>query len=113
MARRFDRLYTEFARLLKEKRTSASLSQEAIARRTGLSRTSITNIEQGNQHVSLDVLFRLAGAIGVEPASLLPPSSALAGDGGLTVEDLEGLASWDQQFVRVAVEKHAGGTEGA
>jgi len=102
----------EFARLLREQRIAAGFSQEAIARRAGLSRTSITNIEQGHQHVSLDVLFRLAGAIGVEPTALLPPSSALAADGALTVEDLEGLSSWDRQFVRVAVEKHAGGTKG-
>jgi transcriptional regulator with XRE-family HTH domain len=113
VAPRFDRLYAEFARRLREQRIASGLSQEATARRAGLSRTSITNIEQGHQHVSLDVVFRLAGAIGVEPVSLLPPSSALVGDDGLNVEDLEGLSTWDQQFVRIAVEKHGGGTRGS
>lgn len=51
---------------------SAGLTQEDLSRRVGLSRTSITNMEQGTQHVSLHHLFDLASALGITPNELLP-----------------------------------------
>ena len=70
-------IYEEFGRGLRSVRKSANLTQEALAERVGLSRTSITNIERGRQHVSLHMLFSLAAAVGVEPAELLPQKEAV------------------------------------
>lgn len=53
------------------------MTQDDVATRVGLSRTSITNIEQGRQHVTLHVLYALADAIGSKPSDLLPDSSVL------------------------------------
>lgn len=53
------------------------MTQDDIATRVGLSRTSITNIELGRQHVTLHVLYALADAIGSKPSDLLPDSSVL------------------------------------
>ena len=65
-------LYAEFGRLLRKCRQAAELTQDELAARVGLGRTSITNMEQGKQHVSLHVLYALGDALGVQPAELLP-----------------------------------------
>lgn len=65
-------LYNEFGAQLKKARRSAKLTQERLADQVGLSRTSITNIEKGRQHVTLHVLFLLAGALRIKPKDLLP-----------------------------------------
>lgn len=67
-----DALYRDFGRQLRARRRQAHLTQEQLADRVGLSRTSITNIEKGTQHTALHVLYQLAGALGVTPADLLP-----------------------------------------
>lgn len=72
-----DQLYREIGRALRKRRETAGLTQEVVAQRVGLSRTSITNIEQGRQHVSLHVLYALADAMGAKPGDLLPDPSTL------------------------------------
>ena len=67
-----ERLYTEFGRLLREKRIAGRLTQQAVAERVGLNRTSITNIELGKQHIPLHMLFELASAVSTSPDELLP-----------------------------------------
>lgn len=98
-------LNAAFGQQLRELRTSVGLSQDALARRAGLSRTSVTNIEMGRQHVSLDVLYRLADGLGAEPRQLLPNKEKLQEYGAIELADLEGLPQWDQQFVRAAVKR--------
>src|SRR4051794_29846680 len=67
-----ERLYVEFGRLVRELRKQADLSQSAFAARVGLGRTSITNIELGQQHIPLHALYPIAAALGVSPDALLP-----------------------------------------
>lgn len=62
----------EFGKLLRSERKRVGLSQEALAKRVGVARTSITNLEQGTQSVGLELLLDLSSALGVEPAVLLP-----------------------------------------
>ena len=72
-----EHLYREIGRTLRQRRETAGLTQGDVASRVGLSRTSITNIEQGRQHVTLHVLYALADALGSKPSDLLPDSSVL------------------------------------
>ena len=65
-------IYKKFGRRLRDARKAAELTQEALADRVGLSRTSITNIEKGRQRIPLHALFLLAPAVGVPPPALLP-----------------------------------------
>ena len=65
-------VYAEFGRLVRGHRQHLNLTQVQLAERVGLSRTSITNIERGTQHISLHQLFLLASAVGVAPQELLP-----------------------------------------
>lgn len=48
------------------------LTQQDLADKVGLTRTSVTNIEKGNQQVSLAMLYRFASALNVSPTDLLP-----------------------------------------
>ncbi|MCI9414496.1 MAG: helix-turn-helix transcriptional regulator [Clostridiales bacterium] len=54
-------------------RKHAHLSQEELAEKTGISRTYLGSIEATNsvQPFSLEVLFRIASALDVEPYRLL------------------------------------------
>jgi len=67
-----DRLYPEFGKLVRGHRRRLGLTQDQLAERVGLSRTSITNIEQGRQKVLLHQVFTLADSLEVAPAALLP-----------------------------------------
>ena len=54
-------------------RKLTGITQEALAERCGLSRTYIINIEASNMitTVSLEALFNIADALGIEPYKLL------------------------------------------
>ena len=54
-------------------RKSIGLSQEELADRAGLHRTYISSIERSERNVSLENIFLLAEALGIEPGDLLKP----------------------------------------
>lgn len=51
------------------------MTQTALAELTGLSRTTVTNIERGGQALLVHQLLELAKALGVSPENLLPSDS--------------------------------------
>lgn len=63
--------YEGFGRRLRQLRRSAGLTQEQLARRLGLNRTTVVNIEGGRQRVAVHQLVELADALGCEPSELL------------------------------------------
>lgn len=69
-----DALYVEFGRLVREHRLRLKLTQIELARKIGLTRTSVTNIEKGRQKVLLHQVFLIADALGVSAESLVPPA---------------------------------------
>jgi transcriptional regulator with XRE-family HTH domain len=71
-----DRLYKQFGQLLRNLRTEAGLTQDEVAERVKLKRTSVTNIERGRQHIALHQLYLLAAAVGKSPSDLLPDVEA-------------------------------------
>lgn len=58
-----DEFNRAFGRKLREARNEAGLSQDDLAKLVDLSRTSITNIEKGNQQPSLKLAVRLAAEV--------------------------------------------------
>jgi transcriptional regulator with XRE-family HTH domain len=68
---RVESFYREFGERVRRAR-GERFSQAELARRIGMSRGSIANIEAGNQRVPLHVLTVLARELSVEPVSLLP-----------------------------------------
>lgn len=64
--------------LLRAARTEADppVSKGALARRSGVPRTNIIQLEAGDRRPQSDVLRALAHALGIAPASLCEPSPA-------------------------------------
>jgi transcriptional regulator with XRE-family HTH domain len=96
-----DALYRDFGRRLRAARDGAGLSQAELAERVGLGRTSVTNIETGRQRVPLHLLFDFAGALGVDPATLLPYPPA--GDGTIppgAAKAIQSLGEDEGEWVR-------------
>ena len=77
------------------------LSQEALACAVGLTRTSISNIENGRQRLLLHTLADIAAALKVDAASLLPSRQAPAE--GVGAQALAGLAEKERAFVETAI----------
>jgi transcriptional regulator with XRE-family HTH domain len=67
-----DELAGRFGTLLKALRESAGYSQQSLARASGLSRTWVGEIERGARGVGLATVYRLAAALRLAPADLLP-----------------------------------------
>lgn len=87
-----DRLYIALGNNLRELRegkvgSRPKLTQAELAKRVGLERTSITNIEKGNQKVSLHVLYRLCEVLKADVASVLPHMNDV--QAGLTEQHLQ------------------------
>lgn len=60
---------------VRQRRLSRNLAQTELARRVGVHRVTIAALEAGRQLVSLPTLIRLAEALKVNPAYLLPKLS--------------------------------------
>lgn len=69
-----DRLYELIGDRVKRIRETQTprMSQEDLAEILGLKRTSVTNIESGNQKPTLDTLYRLCEHFGLEIAEVVP-----------------------------------------
>ena len=74
---KLDRVNTPFHRIafgdrLRELRRAAGwCSQEAFAHHVGLDRTYVSGLERGRRNPTLDVIVKLADALGVHPSELL------------------------------------------
>ncbi len=65
-------LYEIVGRRIRDTRKAAKLTQEDLAERVNLTRTSVTNIEKGRQKLLLHTLFDLAAAMKVPVVELMP-----------------------------------------
>lgn len=89
-----DPIYAMFGDRIRELREKKKYTQEELARKVDLSRTSITNIEKGRHRVLLHQVVELAEALDAKPTDLMPkpgPSQggpALRGDVARVIEEL-------------------------
>jgi len=70
-------IYGSVGARIRDERERRNLSQEMLADRVGLTRTSITNIEKGRQKVLLHTLLEIARVLNLKPTRLLPDISRL------------------------------------
>lgn len=70
-----DKLYEQLGARLRAIRENnpKKYTQAELARLVGVERTSITNIENGNQKVPLHLLYRLCAVLDVVLSEVLPP----------------------------------------
>lgn len=61
-----DAINSQVARLLKEERAKRGLSLNLLAEKAGLSRQTVSYVEQEVQSPSLDTLLRITLALGVD-----------------------------------------------
>lgn len=69
-------LYIELGKKIKNAR--GTRSQADLAKASSLSRTSITNIEKGRQHLPLHTLYTIANALEIPIVELLPDQNQFA-----------------------------------
>jgi len=62
-----------FAELLANARRARGITQRQLAARVGITEATICLYERGNRLPKIDRLLRLAGALNVDAAELLPP----------------------------------------
>lgn len=65
-------MYDLLGQNVKRYRLEKGLTQEQVANKIDLTRTSIVNIEQGRQHPPIHILLDLAKALGILISDLIP-----------------------------------------
>lgn len=85
-----DLLYRLIGERVRSRR--GSLTQNELAERVGLGRTSITNLESGTQRMPLHYLWRIAEALGCEVAELIPTHEELEDQGSRIALGLTGAS---------------------
>lgn len=104
------RLYDLLGENIRKFRTQQGLTQEQLAHKIDLTRTSIVNIEQGRQHPPLYLVFDLANALQVSLEELVPKEvdftvNSVLNDAILkdvSEKDIEKLTSFLKEFMKPA-----------
>lgn len=92
--------YEEVGRRIRLAR-KGRLTQQDLADRVSLTRTSITNIEKGRQKLLLHTLSDIAEALQVSPADLLPASSVESAN---ELDDvLKDRPDTEREWIRTAI----------
>ena len=98
------KLYEAVGRRVREARKAAKLTQEDLATRVSLTRTSVTNIEKGRQKVLLHTIFDLASVMKI-PANRLIPESEPAERVRIEQELNSGLSKAERDWIISEVSK--------
>jgi transcriptional regulator with XRE-family HTH domain len=64
-------LDSAFGKILKLRRNSVNLSQERLGLESGLSKSYISDSENGKKDPSLFTIFKLANALDLKPSALI------------------------------------------
>lgn len=67
----FRRLQRRLGARVKTERQARAMTQDELASRIGLTRSSVANLETGRQNMTLETLYRLSQEFGVSPGELL------------------------------------------
>jgi transcriptional regulator with XRE-family HTH domain len=97
--------YLSVGKKVKQARENRNITQEELASKVSLSRTSITNIEQGRQQFMAHTLIEIATALAVSPTSLLPEINTKFAD---TLDDkLKDLPPNERRWIKSTLKKPA------
>lgn len=103
----FDEIYREVGRKIRQTRENQHLSQDSLAQRLGISRTSMVNIEAGRQRTPLHVLWQIAELLETKLTLLIPTPEELLAPQNQTVLDremmkqIEEVANGDPATIKV------------
>jgi len=104
-----DGLYREIGRKIRDARERAApkLSQDKLAKRLGMSRASVVNIEAGRQHPPLHLLWQIAEILGTDLVLLLPRRDELSAQSSAveldkdTINEIKRAAKGDPKTQKV------------
>lgn len=65
-------LYRIIGARIREAREDINISQDKLANKVGVSRSSVVNIEKGRQRLPLHLMWNIANELKVEPNTLIP-----------------------------------------
>ncbi len=68
---RVEQISTVFGQVLREQRISRELSQEELALAADVDRTFVSQMERGIRQPTITTLMKLAGALGIQPSTLV------------------------------------------
>jgi transcriptional regulator with XRE-family HTH domain len=68
---RLEQISTVFGQVLREQRISRDLSQEELALAADVDRTFVSQMERGIRQPTITTLMKLAGALGIQPSTLI------------------------------------------
>jgi transcriptional regulator with XRE-family HTH domain len=68
---RAEQISTVFGQVLREQRLSRELSQEELALAADVDRTFVSQMERGIRQPTITTLIKLAGALGIQPSTLI------------------------------------------
>jgi transcriptional regulator with XRE-family HTH domain len=103
----FDEIYRGVGRKIRQTRMNQNLSQDSLAQRLGISRTSMVNIEAGRQRTPLHVLWQIAELLETKLTLLIPTPEELLAPQTQTVLDremmkqIEEVANGDPATIKV------------
>jgi transcriptional regulator with XRE-family HTH domain len=69
--RYYEAVRTEIVRLLKQERERRKLSKYAVSQRSGVSQTMLSRVERGLRNPTLELVLRIADAIGADLPGLI------------------------------------------
>lgn len=75
-----DDFYERLGKRIRSLRTENGATQEDMAGRLGVNRTTFVNIEKGRQRLAVHQLVDLANALGCDPGDLLVENVGLTGE---------------------------------
>jgi XRE family transcriptional regulator, regulator of sulfur utilization len=91
-------LNQRIGRVVRERRRFTGTRLADLARRSGLSKTILTRIENGNGNPSVETLFRIAGALELPLSTLLaegaPQARLIPARSGPELHADSGMAAW-------------------
>jgi len=90
-----DSLYAQIGKRIQQRRASLGITQADLAKQVGMSRTSVANVEAGNQNAPVHVLYEMCVILHLRPADIFPEidgisSSIVIGDS--IADELGGVA---------------------
>lgn len=91
-----EKVYKIFGSKLKELRKEEKLTQEELAEKMGVSKTTIVNYENGNRKVPLEVVVKLANYFNV------PVDSLLNND----IKHVSNIKLWQDEFKNIIFTDH-------
>ena len=93
-----DLIYESIGKLVRIRRERLNLTQDDLAQRVGLKRTSITYIEKGRQRIQVHTLYDLATALEVDLPALVPAFKPLEPD--TLKARVKGMRPDEREFVK-------------